>query len=50
MNGNCQTCDVEKDCDYEYKPCDCCNYRKFKPKVLTKNRDYNRSKNYEPNQ
>ena len=32
MNGHCETCDVEKQCAYEYKPCDCCNYRKFKPK------------------
>lgn len=32
MNGNCNTCDVEKQCGYEYKPCDCCNYRKFKQK------------------
>jgi len=31
MNGNCNTCDVEKQCAYEYKSCDCCNYRKFKP-------------------
>ena len=32
MNGNCNTCDVEEQCAYQYKPCDCCNYRKFKPK------------------
>jgi len=32
MNSNCTICDVEKECGYEYKPCDCCNYRKFKPK------------------
>lgn len=32
MNSNCKTCDVEQECGYEYKPCDCCNYRKFKPK------------------
>ncbi len=32
MNGNCKSCDVEQECGYEYKPCDCCNYRKFKPK------------------
>ncbi len=31
MNGRCETCDVEKQCGYEYKPCDCCDYRKFKP-------------------
>jgi hypothetical protein len=33
MNGHCSTCPVEKDCGYQYKPCDCCNQRKFKPKV-----------------
>lgn len=32
MNSNCSVCDVEQECGYEYKPCDCCNYRKFKPK------------------
>ena len=32
MNGNCQTCDIEYRCGYEYKPCDCCNYRKYRPK------------------
>ncbi len=32
MNSHCSVCDVEKDCAYPYKPCDCCNYRKFKPK------------------
>lgn len=32
MNSHCDVCDVEKQCAYEYKPCDCCNYRKFKPK------------------
>lgn len=32
MNGNCQTCDVEHECDYQYKPCDCRDYLKFKPK------------------
>lgn len=31
-NGRCQTCDVEKDCFYPYKPTECCNYRKFTPK------------------
>lgn len=30
MNGHCSTCDIEKMCGYQYKPCDCCNYRKFK--------------------
>ena len=29
MNSHCSVCDVEKQCGYEYKPCDCCNYRKF---------------------
>lgn len=29
MNGHCSTCDVEHLCFYQYKPCDCCNYRKF---------------------
>jgi hypothetical protein len=33
MNGHCSTCPVEEDCGYAYKPCDCCNQRKFKPKV-----------------
>lgn len=33
MNSNCQSCDVEKECGYQYKPCDCCNYRKFVPKA-----------------
>lgn len=32
MNGHCSTCDVEQQCGYKYKPCDCCNYRKFTPK------------------
>lgn len=31
MNGHCSTCDVEQECGYKYKPCDCCNYRKFTP-------------------
>lgn len=29
MNGHCSTCDIEDQCGYKYKPCDCCNYRKF---------------------
>lgn len=33
MNGHCGICDVEQECGYEYKPCDCCGYRKFKPKA-----------------
>jgi hypothetical protein len=36
MNSHCSVCDVEKDCGYQYKPCDCCNYRKFKPKQAEK--------------
>lgn len=32
MNSYCDYCDVEDKCDYLYKPCDCCNYRKFTPK------------------
>lgn len=32
MNRTCDSCDVEKQCGYEYKPCDCANYRKFKEK------------------
>lgn len=32
MNSHCSVCNIEKECGYEYKPCDCCNYRKFKPK------------------
>lgn len=32
MNGNCQTCEIEKECGYPYKPCDCRDYLKFKPK------------------
>lgn len=35
MNGNCTTCNVEPECDYPYKPCDCCNYRKFRPKATS---------------
>jgi len=34
MNGNCDTCDVEANCAYQYKPCDCANYRKFRPKPI----------------
>ncbi len=30
MNGNCQTCPVESQCAYPYKPTDCCDQRKFK--------------------
>jgi hypothetical protein len=30
MNGNCTTCNIEKLCGYEYKPCDCRDYMKFK--------------------
>ena len=35
MNGRCETCDVEQQCGYQYKPTECCNYRKFKEKVMT---------------
>lgn len=31
MNGHCETCDVEAQCGYPYKPTECCNYRKFRP-------------------
>ena len=31
MNGHCSTCDVEARCGYPYKPCDCCDYRKYVP-------------------
>jgi hypothetical protein len=30
--SDCQLCPVEKDCGYEYKPCDCTQQRKFKQK------------------
>jgi hypothetical protein len=30
MNGNCNTCNIEKQCGYQYKPCDCRDYMKFK--------------------
>ena len=33
MNSHCSVCDVEQQCGYQYKPCDCCNYRKFTPKL-----------------
>ena len=29
--SDCKYCDVENLCGYEYKPCDCVGYRKFKP-------------------
>lgn len=32
MNGRCETCDIEEQCGYKYKPCDCAGYRKFTPK------------------
>lgn len=31
VNGNCQTCPVESQCAYPYKPTDCCDQRKFRP-------------------
>lgn len=33
MNGHCSTCELEPVCGYPYKPCDCCNQRKFRPKA-----------------
>lgn len=35
MNGRCETCDLEPACGYEYKPCDCCDFRKFKPRKIS---------------
>ena len=35
-NNNCNSCDVESACGYEYKPCDCCNHRKFKAKSISR--------------
>lgn len=32
--SDCEYCPVEKQCAYEYKPCDCVNQRKFKAIVL----------------
>jgi hypothetical protein len=32
MNSHCGICDRDSQCGYEYKPCDCCDYRKFKQK------------------
>lgn len=32
MNGRCETCPAEQSCGYKYKPCDCCDQRKFTPK------------------
>ena len=32
MNSHCGICDVEKQCGYQYKPCDCRDYLKFVPK------------------
>jgi hypothetical protein len=29
--GHCKTCDVEKQCGYPYKPCDCFDFRKYRP-------------------
>ncbi len=36
MNGRCESCDVEQECCYPYKPTDCCNKRKFKYDGRTK--------------
>ena len=33
--SDCQTCEREGVCDYEYKPCDCVHYRKFVPAPMT---------------
>ena len=30
MNGHCSTCNIEHQCGYQYKPCDCRDYMKFK--------------------
>lgn len=32
MNIHCNLCDREPDCGYEFKPTECCDYRKFTPK------------------
>jgi hypothetical protein len=32
VSGHCNSCYLEPECGYPYKPCDCCNYRKFRPK------------------
>lgn len=37
--SNCNLCPVEKLCCYEYKPCDCVQQRKFKPKSDRPKRD-----------
>lgn len=29
MTGHCSLCEVEEECGYLFKPCDCCNQRKF---------------------
>ena len=31
MNGNCDSCRVEKMCIYAHKPCECRDYLKFVP-------------------
>lgn len=33
--SDCILCEVESQCGYEYKPCDCFQQRKFKPKDST---------------
>lgn len=30
--SDCMFCEIEDECGYEYKPCDCVHQRKFKPK------------------
>lgn len=34
MNGRCETCKMEESCGYEYKPCECRDYLKYKPKPV----------------
>jgi len=31
-NGRCETCDIEQQCGYPYKPTECASHRKFRPK------------------
>lgn len=33
--SDCDRCEREHVCDYEYKPCDCVGYRKFLPAPMT---------------
>jgi hypothetical protein len=34
MNGHCSTCNIEKECGYEFKPTECCDYRKYREPSL----------------